>query len=196
MGEGGREMEEDKAKLKHCNIIILPCQKNSIFSQRFSANSSERMEFFCAGHMPSLTYLSTIRKYYSTSSTSSYISTCWHVGNSRKWHDIYRPKMEQEEKQMLPNVGPIFSNMSPTCCPTRQCRVKIANADIRQTQLSCVANPLGLGTAGFVDFISIWQFAASGQADLSRWLTQERNAKAIGFCRYRFSWKAISTYMS
>jgi hypothetical protein len=44
-----------------------------------------------------------------------------------------------------------------------------------------VANPLGAGTAGFVDFISIWQFAALGQADLSTWLTQERNAKAIGF---------------
>jgi hypothetical protein len=43
------------------------------------------------------------------------------------------------------------------------------------------ANPLGAGTAGFVDFISIWQFTALGQADLSTWLTQERNAKAIGF---------------
>ncbi len=44
-------------------------------------------------------------------------------------------KMEQE-RQMSPNVGPTFSNMSPTCRPTRQCRIKIANADIRQTQLS------------------------------------------------------------
>ncbi len=89
---------------------------------------------FCAGHMPSLTYLSTIRKYYSTSSTSSYICTHQHVGNSQKRHDIDRPKMEQE-RQMSPNVGPTFSDMSPTCCPTQQCRVKIANADIQQTQL-------------------------------------------------------------
>ncbi len=45
----------------------------------------------------------------------------------------------------------------------------------------CAANPSGVGMAGFVDFILIWQFAALGQADLSTWLTQERNAKAIGF---------------
>ncbi len=43
------------------------------------------------------------------------------------------------------------------------------------------ANLSGAGTAGFVDFISIWQFAALGQADLSTWLTQEQNAKAIKF---------------
>jgi hypothetical protein len=113
---------------------VLSCQKNSILSQRFGANSSERMDFFCAGHMPSLTYLSTIRKYNSTSSTSSYVCTRRHVVNSRKQHDIDGPKMEQE-RQMLPNVRPTFSDMSPTCRPTRQCCVKIADADIRQTQL-------------------------------------------------------------
>jgi hypothetical protein len=43
------------------------------------------------------------------------------------------------------------------------------------------ANPTGVGTVGFVDFFSIWQFAAMGQADSSTWLTQERNAKTIGF---------------
>ncbi len=95
-------------------VIIVPCQKNSILSQRFGANYSERMEFFCAGHMPSLTYLSTIRKYYSTSSTSSYVCTRRHVGNSQKRHDIDGPKMEQE-RQMSLNVGPTFSDMSPTC---------------------------------------------------------------------------------
>jgi hypothetical protein len=45
----------------------------------------------------------------------------------------------------------------------------------------CAANPSGAGMAGFVDFILIWQFATLGQADLSTWLMQERNAKAIGF---------------
>ncbi len=45
-------------------MVIIPCQKKSILSQRFGANSSESMEFFCAGHMPSLIYLSTIRKYF------------------------------------------------------------------------------------------------------------------------------------
>jgi hypothetical protein len=126
-------MEEDKAKLKHGNIIV-PCQKNSILSQRFGANSSERMGFFCAGHMPSLTYLSTICKYYSTSSTSSYVCTRQKVSNSRKRHDIDGLKMEHE-RQMSLIVGPTFSDMSPTCRPTRQCCVKIADADIRQTQL-------------------------------------------------------------
>jgi hypothetical protein len=96
-------MEEDKAKLKHGNSTMP--KKKSILSQRFGANSSERMEMFFAGHMPSLTYLSTIHKYYSTSSTSSYVCTCRHVGNSQKQHDIDGPKMEQE-RQMLPNVGP------------------------------------------------------------------------------------------
>ncbi len=32
-------------------------------------------------------------------------------------------------------LGRHFPDMSLTCRPTRQCRVKIANADIRQTQL-------------------------------------------------------------
>jgi hypothetical protein len=73
-------MEEDKARLKHGNTM----PKNSILSQRFSANSRERMEFFCAGHIHSLTYLSTIRKYYNSSSTSAYICTRRHVGNSQK----------------------------------------------------------------------------------------------------------------
>ncbi len=130
---GGREMEEDRAKLKHGNSTMP--KKISALSQRFGANSSERMDFFCAGHMPSLTYLSTIRKYYSTSSTSSYVCTHRHVGNSRKRHDIDGPKMEQE-RQMLPNVGPTFSDMSPTCRRTCQRCIKIADADIQQTQLS------------------------------------------------------------
>jgi hypothetical protein len=42
----------------------------------------------------------------------------------------------EQERQMLPNVGPTFSDMSLTYRPTHQCRIKIANADIRQTQLS------------------------------------------------------------
>jgi hypothetical protein len=118
-------MEEDKAKLKHGNTM----PKNSILSQRFGANSRERMDFFCAGHMHSLTYLSTIRKYYSSSSTSAYVCTRRHVGNSRKQHDIDGAK-NGAKWQMLPNVGPKFSNMLLTCCPIRQCRVKIGNADI------------------------------------------------------------------
>ncbi len=82
-----------------------------------------------------LIYLSTIRKYYSTSSTCSYVCTCQHVGNSQKRHDIYGAK-NGEKWQMSPNVGLTFSDKLPTCRPTRQCHVKIANADIRQTQLS------------------------------------------------------------
>jgi hypothetical protein len=47
----------------------------------------------------------------------------------------------EQERQMSPNVGPTFSDMSPTCRPTRQCSVKIADADIQQTQLSqCTAS--------------------------------------------------------
>ncbi len=75
------------------------------------------------------------RKYYSTSSTSSYVCTCRHVGNSQKWRDIYGAK-NGEKWQMPPNVGLKFSTMSPTCHPTYQCRIKIANADIREIQLS------------------------------------------------------------
>jgi hypothetical protein len=124
-------MEEDETKLKHGNTT----PKNSILSQRLGANSRERMEFFCVGHMHSLTYLSTIRKYYSSSSTSAYVCTCQHVGNSQKQHSIDGTK-NGAKWQMLLNVGPTFSDMSPTCCPTHQCHVKIGNADIRQTQLS------------------------------------------------------------
>ena len=85
--------------------------------------------------MHSLTYLSTIRKYYSSSSTSAYLCTRRHVGNSQKQHEIDRAK-NGAKWQMLPNVGPTFSDMSPTCCPTHQCRVEIGDADIRQSQLS------------------------------------------------------------
>jgi hypothetical protein len=42
----------------------------------------------------------------------------------------------EQERQMSPNVGLTFSDMSSTCRPTHQCRVEIANANIRQTQLS------------------------------------------------------------
>ncbi len=46
------------------------------------------------------------------------------------------------------------------------------------------ANPSGAGPAGFVDIISMWQFsAASHSGDASNWLSQERNAKAIGFSK-------------
>ena len=83
-----------------------------------------------------LTYLSTIRKYYSTSSTSSYVWTRQHVGNSQKRHDIYGAK-NGEKWQMSPNVGLTFSDMLPTFCRTHQCCIKIGNANIRQTQLSC-----------------------------------------------------------
>jgi hypothetical protein len=86
-----------------------------------------------------LTYLSTICKYHSTSSSSSYVCTCRHVGNSQKRCDIYGAK-NGEKWQMLPNVGPTFSDISPTCRPTCQCCVKVADANIRQTQLSSVAS--------------------------------------------------------
>jgi hypothetical protein len=115
--------------------MVIPCQKKSILSQRFGANSRERMEFFCAGHMHSLTYLSTIRKYYSSSSTSAYVCTRRHVGNSRKQHDIDGAK-NGAKRQMLPNVGPTFSDMLPTCHPTRQCCVEIGNTNFQLTQLS------------------------------------------------------------
>jgi hypothetical protein len=81
-----------------------------------------------------LTYLSTICKYYSTSKTSSYVCTHRHVRNSQKRHDIYGAK-NGEKWQMLPNVGSTFSDISLTCHPTSQCCVKIADANIQQTQL-------------------------------------------------------------
>jgi hypothetical protein len=90
--------------------------------------------FLCV-HMHSLTYLSTICKYYSTSSSSSYVCTCQHVAKTRKRQDIVGAK-NGEKWQMSPNVGPTFSDILPTCRPTRQCHIKIADADIRQTQLS------------------------------------------------------------
>ncbi len=49
--------------------------------------------------------------------------------------NIYGAK-NGEKWQMSPNVGRTFSDMLPTCRPTGQCRVEIANANIQQTQLS------------------------------------------------------------
>ncbi len=124
-------MEEDKAKLKHGNTMpktFLPLTK---IGRQFQGEDG----FFCAGHLHSLTYLSTICKYYSSSSTSAYICTRQHVGNSQKQHDIDGAK-NGAKWQMSPNVGPTFSDILPTCHPTRQCCIKIGDTNIRQTQLS------------------------------------------------------------
>ncbi len=43
------------------------------------------------------------------------------------------------------------------------------------------ANPTGTGPAGFVDFIYIWQFAATGQANSSIWLMQETQCQGYWF---------------
>ncbi len=130
MGEGGREMEEDKAKLKHGNTMPKKIHPLIKIWPQFQGEDG----FFCAGHMHSLTYLSTIRKYYSSSSTSVYVCTCRHVGNSQKRHNIDGAK-NGAKWQVLLNVGPTFSDMLPICCPTHQCCVEIGNADIQQTQL-------------------------------------------------------------
>jgi hypothetical protein len=46
------------------------------------------------------------------------------------------------------------------------------------------AHPSGAGPAGFVDIILMWQFlAASHSGNASNWLSQECNAKAIGFSK-------------
>ena len=45
------------------------------------------------------------------------------------------------------------------------------------------ANPSGAGIAGFVDFISFWNFSAQLAGDTSAFLTQERNAKAVRFSK-------------
>jgi hypothetical protein len=126
-------MEEDNTKLKHCNTMPKKIHPLTKIWRQFQGEDG----FFCVGHVHSLTYLSTIRKYYGSSSTSAYVCTCRHVGNSRKQHDIDGAKYGAKW-QMSPNVGPTFSNMLLTCRPTRQCCVKIGDADIRQTQLRSV----------------------------------------------------------
>jgi hypothetical protein len=70
------------------------------------------MDFFCAGHMPSLTYLSTIHKYYSTSSTSSYVCTHQHVGNSQKRHDIDGAKNGTRKADVAECQAEIFQHVS------------------------------------------------------------------------------------
>ena len=44
-------------------------------------------------------------------------------------------------------------------------------------------NPSGAGIAGFVDFISFWNFSAQLAGDTSAFLTQEHNTKAVGFSK-------------
>jgi hypothetical protein len=42
-------------------------------------------------------------------------------------------------------------------------------------------NPTGKGVTGFVDIISIWNFAAIDHGDSALWLTEQKNAKSVGF---------------
>ncbi len=114
---------------------------------------------FCAGHMHSLTYLSTIRKYYSSSSTSAYVCTRRHVVNSQNDMTLTGPKMEQNGRccQML---GQHVADMLPTCRPTRQCRIKIGDANIRQTQLSALLAHF-IFCIGIILIVSVELFSAS-----------------------------------
>ncbi len=64
-----------------------------------------------------------------------YTPTCWQLT-----HDIDGAK-NGAKWQMLPNVGPTFSNMLLTCRPTHQCCVKIGDAKIQQTQLRWAQMP-------------------------------------------------------
>jgi hypothetical protein len=98
---------------------LIPCQKNSILSTKKIPSSHKDLvpipvrgwNFLCS-HTHSLTYLSTIRKNYSTSSTSSYVCTCQHVGNTQKRHDIVRG---QKWRKMADNAecrADIFRNFA------------------------------------------------------------------------------------
>ncbi len=128
MGEVGREMEEDKVKLKH---------GNSTMPKKFPSSHNDLAPipvrgwiFFCAGHMPSLTYLSTIRKYYSTSSNlRMWTPTCRQLTKTTRY---WQAKNGTRKADVAECRADIFRHVSNI----RQCRVKIANADIRQTQLS------------------------------------------------------------
>jgi hypothetical protein len=42
-------------------------------------------------------------------------------------------------------------------------------------------DPSGKGVVGFVDIISIWSFAAINHRDSASWLTEQKNAKSVGF---------------
>ena len=86
------------------------------------------------GHY-ALTYLPehTIRKYYSTFSTSSYIREADMSAADRSDMTLSGPKIGD----MLCRFG----DMLPTCWPTRHCCPKIVNTDIRHSQLSC-SSPL------------------------------------------------------
>jgi hypothetical protein len=43
------------------------------------------------------------------------------------------------------------------------------------------ANSSGQGSAGFVDIISIWNFATIDHGDSGSWLTEQKNAKSVGY---------------
>jgi hypothetical protein len=43
------------------------------------------------------------------------------------------------------------------------------------------ANSSGQGAAGFVDIISIWNFATIDHGDSESWLTEQKNAKSVGY---------------
>ncbi len=80
----------------------------------------------CLDPLHSLTYLCTIRKYYSTSSTSSYVCTCRHVGNSQKWHDIDGAKNGAREVDVTVCRADIFWHvddmLSDTTFWSQNCR--------------------------------------------------------------------------
>ncbi len=44
-----------------------------------------------------------------------------------------------------------------------------------------LANPSGKGASAFVDIVSIWNFTAIDHGDSASWLTEQKNAKSVGF---------------
>jgi hypothetical protein len=73
------------------------------------------VHFFASTYLPE----HTVRKYYSTFSTSSYVCEADMLGADRNDMTLSGPK----------------SDMSPTCRPTQHLGPKIADTDIRQNQL-------------------------------------------------------------
>jgi hypothetical protein len=91
--------------------------------------------FFCAVIH---THLPTCALYVSTIVLLVLVPTYVHADMSATHENdttLTGPKMGQE-RQMSPNVRPTFYDMSTTCHPIQHFGPEIADADIRQTQLS------------------------------------------------------------
>ena len=109
------------------DVVVRGCM---MFSAEGENHNWRQLQVICT-HLPTW---ATIHKYYSTSSTSSYVRKAKMLAANKNDTTLSGPKMGKCRCRAC--------DMSPTCRPTQHLGPKIGRHDIQQTQLSFRCNTL------------------------------------------------------